>query len=207
MTHPYRLYGRPGTGSAAVEAALALAGAAVELVDVDKGDLGAVDDLRQVNALAQVPVLVLPDGTVVTESTAILLHVADAFPGAGLAPRPGSAARATHDRWLMHLQTNIYEGELRKAYPARYTSDSACAAEVREAAEDHVKRHYVHFERAMAGPLATQGPPITALDLYVWMLCNWMDRDWLSQHCPATLAVADRVAADPMVAPIHARHF
>lgn len=207
MTHSYRLYGRPGTGSASVEAALALAGVAVELVDVDKADLGALDDLRQVNALAQVPVLVLPDGTIVTESTAILLHVADAFPRIGLAPEPGSAARATHDRWLMHLQTNIYEGELRKAYPARYTSDSACAAEVQEAASDHVKRHFVHFERAFAGTPGGTGRPFTVLDLYVWMLCNWMDRAWLAAHCPATLAISDAVAANATVAPVHARHF
>ncbi|WP_410293218.1 glutathione S-transferase N-terminal domain-containing protein [Klebsiella pneumoniae] len=40
------------------------------------------------NPLGQIPVLVLADGQVMTESAAIALHLAETHPGAGLAPPP-----------------------------------------------------------------------------------------------------------------------
>ncbi len=142
----YRLYGRNATGSAAVEAAFAEAGVDYDLVDVPRnaGEAAAAGYLA-VNPRGQVPALVLPDGTAIAEGTAILLHIADAFPASRLAPPPGSFARAHHDRWLLFLQANIYEGELRRYYPDRYTADPVCTENVRAAAEDYVKRHYALF--------------------------------------------------------------
>jgi glutathione S-transferase len=39
-------------------------------------------------------------GVVVTEAAAICAYLADAFPGAGLAPAPSEPARGTYYRWL-----------------------------------------------------------------------------------------------------------
>lgn len=203
----YRVYGRRATGSAAVEAALALAGVAFDRVNVDRTDPQAMADYRRVNPLGQVPALVLPDGTIVTEGTAILLHVADAFPSAGLAPAPGSAARARHDRWLLCLQANVYEGELRKAYPGRYTTDPDGVAGVMAAAVSHVDRHYLLFEAGLDDTAFACGDRVSVLDVYVWMLAQWMEPGWLAAHCPKTLALAGRVAGLPPVAPVQARHF
>ena len=211
--HRYRLYGRLTTGSAASEAALAETGARHTLLDVP-GDrtAAAAGGYLAINPRGQVPALVLPDGTVLTEGAAILLHLADAFPEARLAPPPGTAARATHDRWLFFFHANVYEGELRRYYPDRYTTDPAGAEGVRAAAEDYVKRHYLLFDRArteagLADAPFALGPRRTALDLYLWMLIQWIDRAWMTAHAARLLAVADAVAALPAVAPVHARHF
>lgn len=40
-------------------------------------------DYLAINPRGQIPALTLPDGTVVTESAAIVLHLADAFPEKG----------------------------------------------------------------------------------------------------------------------------
>ena len=143
----YRLYGRRGTGSAASEAALAEVGAAFEVVEVpgDRG-LAAAQGYLGVNPRGQVPALALPDGTAIAEGTAILLHLADVFPEARLAPPPGSSARARHDRWLLFFQANLYEGELRHYFPDRYVDDPDAAGSVMRAADAYVKRHYVLFE-------------------------------------------------------------
>lgn len=204
----YRLYGRDATGSAAIEAAFAEAGVDYDLTEVspDPGEAAAAGYLA-VNPRGQVPALVLPDGSAIAEGTAILLHIADAFPQARLAPPPGSFARAHHDRWLLFLQANVYEGELRRYYSDRYTAEPGCAEAVRAAAEDYVKRHYALCEAGLApGPFAL-GPDRTLVDLYLWMLVQWMDRDWLESHCPKITAIADAVAARPRVAAIHRRHF
>ena len=52
-----------------------------------------------VNPMGKVPALRHGDH-VVTEGAAICAYLADAFPGAGLAPPPGSVERAAYYRWL-----------------------------------------------------------------------------------------------------------
>lgn len=204
----YILHGRIGTGSAAPEAAFAEAGVAVELVDVPSDPAEArAGGFLSVNPRGQVPALVLSDGTAMAEATAILLHVADAFPEAELAPRPGSLARAHHDRWLLFLQANVYEGELRHYYPERYTSDPGCSEAVRVAAVDYVRRHYQLFEAALPLTPFACGDRLSVLDIYIWMLAQWTDQAWLSEHCPKVKRLADVVAARPQVVPVHRRHF
>jgi glutathione S-transferase len=204
----YRLYGRIGTGSAASEAALAELSAAFDMVEVpgDRG-LAAAQGYLEVNPRGQVPALVLPDGTSIAEGTAILLHLADAFPKARFAPPPGSPARARHDRWLLFFQANLYEGELRHYFPDRYVDEPGAAGSVKRAADAYVKRHYALFEAELAAGRHEFGPDLSALEIYLWMLIQWADRAWMAAECPRLLALADRVAARPKVAPVHARHF
>ena len=88
----YRLYGKSGTGSAAVQAALAEAGASYEVVTINtKAQAHMTEEYRAINPRQQVPALQLPDGSVMTEGSAMLLHLADAHPKAGLAPAPTPA--------------------------------------------------------------------------------------------------------------------
>ena len=62
MSGTYTLLGRPGTGSGACEAVLALSGLPYTVKDIDKlPDGSAPADLLAINPLGQVPVLVLPD--------------------------------------------------------------------------------------------------------------------------------------------------
>lgn len=181
---------------------------AFDLIEVpsDPGEAAQAGFLA-VNPRGQVPALVLPDGTAIAEGTAILLHIADAFPDAGLAPKPASFARAHHDRWLLFLQANIYEGELRNYYPERYTADPACAEAVRIAAADYVRRHYQLFEDALGDQAFTCGNRLSVLDIYVWMLVQWIDQDWLAEKCPKLFRLTRAVASRPKIAPIQERHF
>lgn len=72
-----------------------------EIVHVDFGPNGERDEaLVAVNPMGKVPTIVLPDGTVITESAAICAWLAEAYPDAGLAPVPGGPERGTWYRWL-----------------------------------------------------------------------------------------------------------
>ncbi len=53
----------------------------------------------ELNPMGKIPVLRHGDA-VVAETSAICAYLADAFPEAGLAPPPGSAARGAYYRWL-----------------------------------------------------------------------------------------------------------
>jgi glutathione S-transferase len=90
------LYGMPRPSRATrVAWALEEAGAdwRHEAVDPRSDAYGAINPYRKVPALSI-------DGTVLTESAACCLWVADAFPEAELAPAAGTLARADHDRWV-----------------------------------------------------------------------------------------------------------
>lgn len=192
----------------AIEAAFAEAGVDFEMVHVSrKTDENLTDAFMKINPRQQLPAVMLPNGSFIAEGPAILNHIADAFPAANLAPKPGSYARAHHDRWLAFFQANVYEGELRKLFPGRYVTDVACAASVKAAANAYVDRHYLIFEKVFGdGPYALGGQ-FTVLDIYVWMLAQWMDQQWLEDNCPRVKALSDRVATRPRVAPIHRYHF
>src|SRR5215208_4655943 len=98
----YKLWGRAGWGSSLVEAQLAWYGLPFTFEPV--GDLfkspDARTNLEKVNPLAQVPTLVLPDGTVMSESAAITLLLADITGQDSLVPKGDAPERAAFLRWL-----------------------------------------------------------------------------------------------------------
>lgn len=70
-----------------------------DTVWLEYGSTMKAADYLAVNPMGKVPAL--RDGaTVVTESAAICAYLADRFPDKGLAPPPGSAARAAYFRWM-----------------------------------------------------------------------------------------------------------
>ena len=100
------LYGTNGSGSAAAEAALDIAGLDYRKVDAASWkESPGLEELKRVNPLAQIPTLALEDGSVLTEVAAILLHLGLAHPASGLvASEP--ARRAQQIRGLVYIAAN-----------------------------------------------------------------------------------------------------
>jgi glutathione S-transferase len=108
------LFFSPLACSMSARIALAEAGAAVNLIEVDpdtKRMLATGEDYRAINPLGYVPALRLDDGTVLTENSAILQYIADAYPGAGLAPPESDlVARAKLRQWLSFISSELHKG-------------------------------------------------------------------------------------------------
>jgi glutathione S-transferase/GST-like protein len=192
----YKLYWRYDSGAYAPNAVLELVGARFERVHVDsrKGETRTPEYLA-LNPLAQIPTLVLPDGTVMTETAAMLLHLTEAFPGAGLAPAPGAAGRTTFLRWLLFLATSIYPAVLRDTYPERHTADPSGAPVVRQQAQADKARLWRAYAEALGDRPWMVGGHMSALDIYAAMLAGW----WTEAHTlPAIEALVARVRADPV---------
>ena len=107
------LFFSPLACSMSARIALAEAGAAVNLVEVDthaKRVLATGEDYRAINPLGYVPALRLDDGTVLTENAAILQFIADAHPAAGLAPpQSDELARAKLRQWLSFIGSELHK--------------------------------------------------------------------------------------------------
>jgi GST-like protein len=204
----YTLYARPGWGSALVEAQLAWYGLRFALEDVD--DLFASATARRrlaaVNPVAQVPTLVLPDGSVMTESAAITLHLAEVTGSAALVPGPGETARPRFLRWLIFIVANLYPTFTYADDPTRF-APAVAAAEFADNVTRYRMQLWGMIERE-AGEGWFLGPRFTALDIYLAVMTRWRPRRaWFSQHCPRLHEIALRTEGRPELAEVWHRNF
>ena len=121
-----RLYQRAGAGRPhRVRWALEEAGAPYEWVVMDAEEGRGPEHARR-HPLGRVPVLETDDG-LLFESAALCLHVADLYPDSGLAPAPGTFARARVYQWVLFGMTEL-EPALIRAYLARAGGDDDATA-------------------------------------------------------------------------------
>lgn len=165
----FTLYGRAGSGSAAVEALLDELGLAWQFEAVPHP---APEGYLAINPLGQVPSLRLPDGSVMTESAAMMIYLADIAPASGLSPAPASPERAAFLRWMTFLAASTYMADLRVFYPARYGE----AASVKAAAMGELTRDAGVLSQALGSKEWFLGK-FSALDVYAAMILTWMRDD------------------------------
>lgn len=210
----YTLYGSRNSGSAMVEAALALAKAPYRIVSAATWDKkSALAELKRVNPLHQIPTLVTPDGTAVSESAAILIHLGLVHPRAQLLPADASQ-RATALRALVFIAANCYSAIGIIDYPERWLgkSDQDANERLRAGARRRLHRMWSTFADTFVGEREPSpflfGERVGAADLMAAVVSRWSDaRKHLAKHRPALAALVDRVEAHPVVAPVIARHW
>jgi glutathione S-transferase len=178
----------------APHAALAEIGCDYELAAVSFEEPSAAPpEYRRLNPHGRVPTL--EDGDLVlTESAAILLHLADRFPAARLAPPPGTAERAELYRWLLYLTNTLQPAFMRFFYPERYGSDPAREAEA-------LAEHFDLLDRELAGrDWLAGGAERSAADLFLFMLTRWGRRlEPAAWERPALRAHFERLLERPGV--------
>jgi glutathione S-transferase len=197
----YKLYARKGAGSAAVEALLALLNVPHEVIDVPKTEEGGAPAwFLALNPRGEVPALGLPDGSVMTESAAMMIHLADAHFDAGLAPALGTTARAQYLRWIVYLAAAAYPSDLRLFYPDRYSTNPAHAASIKAKASIDLARDFDVFANEMGPGPFVLGDKLSAADLYAAMLLSWSDDvEALFAKHPKLKKLSEAVAANATV--------
>lgn len=190
----YHLIASKGAGSMIVEAALALSRLPYEVEMIPYGKPGPQRErLLSLNPLGQVPTLLLPDGRVMTESAAMILHLVDQAPDAGLAPAAKDAARPMFLRWLAFIVAAIYPTFTYGDDPKRWASDEAAGKHLRHETDTHRKELWLYF--AAQNPCApwVLGEQFSALDLYVAVMNMWRPGPaWFKKECPTLAAIAGR---------------
>lgn len=202
----YKLYGRPGSGSLAVQVALEEAGAPYERIWVGR-EAADVERFRAINPTGRVPALSLPDGTFMFESAAMLIHLAPAHPDSARAAPSGSSRHATFLQWMVFLSANVYEAALRMYYPARYSARGEVDAEViREKGTVDFKAHLALISLGL-GPYV-MGTDYSIADAYLYMLGGWYpgEKSELYAEAPKLAAHAKLMTARPAVAKVEADH-
>ena len=205
----YRLIASKGCGSAVVEAGLVLANLPFTVDEIDYGVPGPDRDrLRALNPLEQVPTLVMPDGAVMTESAAMLLHLADVAPQAGLAPAAGDRVRPAFLRWLMFINAAIYPTYTYGDEPPKWVGDGDAGAILRERTDRHREWLWSQVESQIAPDPWFLGSGFTALDLYVAAMTRWRPRPaWFATYTPKLHAIASKTLERPALHAVWLRNF
>lgn len=204
----FTIFGDKGSGAFSVEAVLAEAGAPYEFhtISLDKNEQKKPEFLA-LNPSGKMPALRLPEGEIITESSAILLTVADHFPNARLLPPQASNARGQAYRWLAFMASEIYPMVEIVDYPERFAPKGEQADALRTKARDRVRERILLVQRSISGDwLLKTG--FSVCDIYAAMFSRWsVGKEWREANLRDLVALADRVSKRPAIAPVWKRHF
>jgi GST-like protein len=205
----YTLFAIKGWGSVIAEAAFVFAGVPYRLEYVNLDEPGpALDRLRAANPLCQFPTVIMPDGRVLTESAAIILHLADGAPSeAGLVPAATAHNRPEFLRWLIFLVAAIYPTFTYGDDTTRYVEGETAQKALRASTDKLRKGNLLLLEAAAAAPYFL-GAERSAIDIYIWAMTHWRPgAAWFAEHCPKLTAIAAVLDGHDKLAEIRAQNF
>lgn len=206
---PLTLYGAVASGSIAVEAALTLLDIPYTLVEGATWEQeSARERVAARNPMRQIPTLVLADGEVVTESAAILIHLAETHPQARLAPAADDPVRRQFLRWMVYVSSAIYSLHWIKPDVRRIGAPAELRDAVVAAVHDRIAFCWANMDAQLHPGRYLLGDTLTVLDLYVTVVSRfgpWRQRFY--EVAPKLAPVVRRVDAEPRLAGFWARRF
>jgi GST-like protein len=204
----YQLYGHQNSGAAAIEAALELCEIAYRFIDVEASP-EAAQALEKLNPLKQIPTLLLPNGGILTESAAILIHLGLTFPKSNLLPAD-PADRDQAIRGLVFIVSNCYAAIGIIDYPERWLAgaDEASRQNLMAGARQRLHRNWEVFADQFSAELYLGDEAPGALDVLAAVVTRWAgSREHLRRTRPGFFAWLERIDRHPILAPVFARHW
>jgi GST-like protein len=199
MSGEYVVHGAAGSGSVPVEATLKLLGLPYRVVEgAPWSDPAAADAVAKVNPQRQVPAVILPSGELMTESAAILIHLADSHPLGGLSPAADAPERAQFLRWMTYVPGQIYSMFWVRDDPSRLAADVAGQALIKTRTAERIAECWRMMDEQVSPGRYILGDTMSVLDLYVTTVSRWTPRrSRFYQVAPKMGDVVRRVDADP----------
>ncbi len=153
------------------------------------------------NPMGRVPVLQHGD-LLISESAAICLYLADRFPGPGLAPPPGTGARARHDRWVFFAMTELDQPLWRiRRHRVIYPEERRIPGEIHNARADFLQAAAV-LERELSERLFLVDERFTVADVLTAQTLAWAGWYGLLDSLPGLQLYLDRQLERPACPPI-----
>lgn len=159
-------------------------------VDIRRNDGSGRHDPANPHPEGKVPVLD-HDGTVITETAAIMLYLADLFPDAGLAPAIGDRARGPFLSWL-----NWYSAQMEPAYVVMVSGVTHEVFQTTFRGVPEVEKRLI--DTFADGRPFLMGDRFTAADLLIQSPYKWFED--AAPNDANVLAWIDRINARPSYA-------
>jgi glutathione S-transferase len=170
------LYLMPGACSLASHIALAWADADYTVKRLTRETVRG-KAFREINPKGVVPALALDDGTILTESLAILEYLADRYPKARMGLQPDDLnGRAKLDEALAELVSDVHMAWSPIMVPERYVTLEANQADAKKAAFAQLQVHYKRLDELMRDRTWLLFDRRTVADAYLYVMCSWQAR-------------------------------
>ncbi|MDW5502883.1 glutathione transferase GstA [Pseudomonas lundensis] len=164
-----KLYFAPDTCSLSPHIVLRELGLPFELIRVNNRTKRSADgqDFYQVNPKGYVAALMLDDGRVITEGTAIVQYLADLRPDTSLAPPPTSFERVRLQEWLNFITSEIHSG-------SSPLFNAALPEEVKTLFRDKLRRRLDVVAQTLEKQPFLLGEHFSVADAYLFTVLRWM---------------------------------
>jgi glutathione S-transferase len=195
-----KLYYAPGTCALATHIALEEVGAPYEAVLVDFGSQSQRSpEYLAVNPKGRVPALVSESGTL-TETPALLVFVAQRFPGAELAPLADPFALAQAQEFNSYLCSTVHVAHAHGRRGTRWADDAAAIeAMKRKVAANMTQCLELIEQHLLQGPWV-MGERYTICDPYLFTIASWLEGDGVdTAKLPRVMQHRARMLARPAV--------
>lgn len=194
-----KLYAMPGTCALAPNIALQWAGADYEVALMKHGDQRRSEFL-EINPMGKVPALVLDDGRILTEASAILKWIGETYPDAGLGGED-TDQRYAINQWLSFMTSDVHASGYGPHFaPHRFHPDESQHETVRAAAHERLEALYGELEKRLGGRSHPVDDRPTVADAYLFVLTLWIDMTPVSlADFPGLQSFRQAMEADPGV--------
>jgi GST-like protein len=149
-----------------------------------------------------------PDGSVMTESAAILLALDEAHPDARLMPPLGSPERRSALRWLLFIATEIYPLIEMSDYPHRFAPPETSDVGLRSVVRTRLRERWRAVDQAACGEGSFLSTGFSAIDLSVAVISRWeVGDEWRAKEGRNLDAITRAVGERPSISRVWHRHF
>ena len=168
------LYYHRGACSTSNHFALEEAGVAYQAIEVhlDRWDDPIAIKVRELNPMAMTPVLVLEDGTALTQNAATLAYIADLVPEKKLLPARGTIDRAQAESWLSFVASDLHPTIIEYIYKALSTTEEQ-QERTKALYDQRVARRFKVLEDRLAEQDYILGDRYSVVDGYALVVLNW----------------------------------
>jgi glutathione S-transferase len=194
------LYHAPNTCALATHIVLEEAGADYEArrVDFSKNEQRSQEFLA-VNPKGRVPALVTDKG-VLTETPALLIYVAQRFPGAKLVPLDDPFTLARLQEFNAYLAATVHVAHAHRVRGNRWADDPAAIEAMKAKVAQNMGDCFSLIESRLDDGQWVMGKDYTVADPYLFTIARWLEGDGVDiNQYPKVKAHHDRTMDRPAV--------
>ncbi len=198
---PILFYGVPEGCSFGSIVALEWTGAPYRLCRIEMPAVVSSDTYKPVNPVGETPSLMLPDGRLISESMAILNHIAARTVGKGWGFDPKSEKFDRLNQMLAFLNTGFFNAFGPLWHAVEHEMEPQAKEALRAYGIAKVEKAHLHLEKLLAGREWLVGDEKSFADAYFAGIARWNDFHQVvdRRQFPALNALYERLQQDPAV--------
>jgi glutathione S-transferase len=199
-------YGVPEGCSFGSIVALEWSGAKYHLCRIGMPEVVSSEAFEPINPVGETPSLLLPDGGIVSESMAILHHIAVKARSRGLGFEPGSPEDDRLHQMLAFLNTSFFGAFSPLWYSVEHKLEPAANQALRDYGVRAVEKRHAQLEVLLGGRDWLIGDRKSLADAYFMGIARWNDFHQVvdRRQFPKLNSLYERMLEDPAVRFAHA---